>query len=56
MSSARPLTKIQREKSGAAAVRCGGSAAATRSRAGADDGLEGFVLERTLHFDASADR
>ena len=25
-------------------------------RAGADDGLEGSVLERTLNFDASADR
>ena len=25
-------------------------------RTGADDGYEGFVLERTFHFDASADR
>ena len=53
------LTKVQREKAGAAAVRRGGSAAAPRGdnrRAGADDGLESFVLERTLHFDASADR
>ena len=43
MSSARPLTEIQRERAGAAAVRHGGSAAAPRGvnrRAGADVGLE----------------
>ena len=59
VSSTRSLTKIQREKAGAAAIRRGGSAAAPlggNRRTGDDVGLEGFVIERILHFDASADR
>ena len=34
----------------------GGRCAASTAGAGADDDLEGFLLERPLHLDASADR
>ena len=57
--SAVSKTKIQREKSGAAAVRRGGSAAAplgVNRFTSAEVGLEGFIIERILHFDASTGR
>ena len=51
MSTARPLTKIQREKAGARRFSGGGSAAEPRGvnrRAGTDVGFEGFVLKQIL--------
>ena len=59
VSPAWSLTKIRREKAGAAATRRGRSGAAPLGadrRTGAEVGLEGFVLERTFYFDASTDR
>ena len=41
---------------GGSTRRFSDGAAGINRRAGADDGLEGFVLKRILHFDASADR
>ena len=48
---------VQREKAGAVAALGGGSEAVpfgVNRRTGVDVGLEGFVLERILNFDASA--